>query len=387
MSLHHHKWDPQVGDHSTLAPFALIMQRSTWTHLATLAEQLAAETLAAESELLQRPDLWLTLAFPSPLRRLLRHNTPATLTPTAARSMRFDFHLTTTGWQISELNSDVPGGYTEAWNLPRLIVQHLPDNLTPAGNPAAAYTHAIAKSANGKPVALLCAPGYMEDRQLITHLAAQLREQGTSACIADLRQLHWHHGHASLLLNNTLTPLGAIVRFYQSEWLAQLPRRHNWQPLFLHGKTPVTNPPAAALTESKAFPLIWPSLHTKLPTWQRLLPETRPARQTPWPNNPDWLLKGAYSNNGDEVLFPELASPKTLRHLRRELFFTPHRWIAQRRFTPLPIDTPLGPAFPCIGIYIIEGQAAGIYARLSPNPLIDFAATEVAVLLHEDDQP
>src|SRR5215831_8180411 len=42
------KWDPQVGDVSTLAEFSLLMKAAAWNELAELAERLAAETLAAE---------------------------------------------------------------------------------------------------------------------------------------------------------------------------------------------------------------------------------------------------------------------------------------------------------------------------------------------------
>src|SRR5215472_2394915 len=44
------KWDPQVGDVSTLAAFPLIMRGSVWSNLARYAEQLAAEAFSAEVE-------------------------------------------------------------------------------------------------------------------------------------------------------------------------------------------------------------------------------------------------------------------------------------------------------------------------------------------------
>src|SRR5438128_131288 len=58
------KWDPQVGDVSVLAPFALLIDESTWRELARLAEALARETLAAERELLGRPKLHRLLGLP-----------------------------------------------------------------------------------------------------------------------------------------------------------------------------------------------------------------------------------------------------------------------------------------------------------------------------------
>jgi hypothetical protein len=46
--LDHCKWDPQVGDHSALASFPLVITRATWQTLARDAESLAAETTRAE---------------------------------------------------------------------------------------------------------------------------------------------------------------------------------------------------------------------------------------------------------------------------------------------------------------------------------------------------
>jgi hypothetical protein len=58
--------------------------------------------------------------------------------------------------------------------------------------------------------------------------------------------------------------------------------------------------------------------------------------------------------------------------------------VAQRRFAALPVETPAGPMFPCLGVYTVDGQAAGIYGRLAAKPLIDYAAVDVAILVPED---
>jgi hypothetical protein len=63
------KWDPQVGDVATLAPFPLVMKSSLWDVLAAQAEKLAAEATAAEIEILQRPELLKVLGLPRALRQ------------------------------------------------------------------------------------------------------------------------------------------------------------------------------------------------------------------------------------------------------------------------------------------------------------------------------
>src|SRR5690242_18831540 len=93
------KWDPQVGDVSTLAPFALSISRATWRQLSAWSEAMSHEALAAEAELLRRPDLHRQLGLPRRIRRLLRREGESHPSPAAARTIRFDFHWTTDGWR------------------------------------------------------------------------------------------------------------------------------------------------------------------------------------------------------------------------------------------------------------------------------------------------
>src|SRR5262249_15567269 len=93
------KWDPQVGDIDTLAPFPLVLNARVWNQLADYAEQLTAEAISAENEISSQPDLIAHLGLPRALRRVLADESP--LTPAAGRVMRFDFHHTTQGWRIS----------------------------------------------------------------------------------------------------------------------------------------------------------------------------------------------------------------------------------------------------------------------------------------------
>jgi hypothetical protein len=97
------------------------------------------------------------------------------------------------------------------------------------------------------------------------------------------------------------------------------------------------------------------------------------------------LLKTALCNTGDTVSVRALMTASDWSKAARSARWFPMDWVAQRRFEPVPLATPLGPVFPCIGVYTIDGHAAGIYARLSGGPIVDFSAVDVAVLLEEDD--
>ena len=62
----------------------------------------------------------------------------------------------------------------------------------------------------------------------------------------------------------------------------------------------------------------------------------------------------------------------------------PERWVLQRRFVPAPIASHLGPVYPCIGVYTINGRASGVYARASVRRVTDYAAMDVALLIDEE---
>jgi hypothetical protein len=376
--LDHFKWDPQVGDVETLARFPLVLPAATARGLAALAEALAAETALAERELLGRPDLLRRLGLPRRMFRVLAD--PAVdPSPAAARVIRFDFHPTADGWRISEANSDVPGGYAESSHLPRLMAEHWPQ-YRPAGDPAGALAQAIHEY-HGAPgrVGLLAAPGYVEDQQVVACLAAELRGRGWATVHGRPGQVEWERGRARL----RSLPLDVVVRFFQGEWLARLRDPARWRPLFRGGRTPVCNPGPAILAESKRFPLVWDELTTPLPTWRALLPETRDPRTTDWVRDPDWLLKAAFGNTGDEVIDPTAVPSRVWRRAAWEVRLRPRAWTAQRRFAAVPVQTPAGPMFPCLGVYTVDGRAAGIYGRLSPKPLIDYTAVDVAVLVRD----
>ena len=376
--LKHCKWDPQVGDVSTLAPFPLLIENRRWTELERLAEQLSAELFEAERELLQREDLHRTLSIPGPLRRLLRKARRLTPTPPAVRVMRFDFHWTRSGWQISEVNADVPGGFSEASEFTRLMSKALPPTKPP-GDTAALWAARMASAAAGQPIALLAAPGFLEDQQVISYLARVLGTNGIQAWMARPEQLQWKQEWA--YLNDR--PLGAIVRFYQAEWLPQLSRRSQWQLLLAGGKTPVTNPAACVFGESKRFPLVWNGLQTKLRTWERLLPETRHPGEVPWRSDDSWLIKTAWCNTGDTVSARGWIPERQWRRASWSATLFPRNWVAQRRFQPAPVDSPIGKIYPCIGVYTIDGKACGAYTRISTGPVIDHRAVDAALLISE----
>jgi glutathionylspermidine synthase len=219
----------------------------------------------------------------------------------------------------------------------------------------------------------------MEDHQIVAHVGDALRQAGMAAHVLSVEQLDWTSGRARCDAGE----VDLVFRFYQAEWLARLPR-HRWERMFFGGETQVVNPGVAALSESKRLPLIWDELRTPLPTWRRVLPETRALADAPWATDEGWLIKKAYSNTGDTVSIRSAMSTWGWARRVAAARVAPSQWVAQRRFSVVPVGGDQEPAYPCIGVYVIDGKAAGCYARLTDGPVVTFAASDVALLIYDD---
>jgi hypothetical protein len=225
----------------------------------------------------------------------------------------------------------------------------------------------------------------MEDHQVIAFLAARLRERGCRPHLAKPEQVVWRDGVAHLATPWHRGPLQAIVRFYQAEWVSRLPGKCGWRCFFRGGRTPAANPGLAVISESKRFPLVWEKLSTAMPTWRALLPDTRDPREAPWSRDDGWLLKTALCNTGDTVSVRAFMLPGEWHRTRFAVQLSPGNWVAQRRFESVPVPTPVGLRHACVGVYTVNGRAAGAYARLSDKEVVDFAAVDAALLLDDDD--
>lgn len=381
------KWDPQVQDVCTIAEFPLVLRADAWSELRALAELLARETAAAERELVARPELHRSLGLPKRARKALGRAARAGRSAGRARLERFDFHLAADGWRITEVNSDVPGGINEASGYAALFAPHVPQAVA-VGDPAAAYARALSAAlAPGSRIALVHATAYTDDAQVMRYLARCLEERGARPLLASPAHLRWRDGFASMETLWDRGPLDALVRFFPAEWLTDLPGRCGWPLWFAGAATPLSNPATAILTQSKRFPLVWDALATSLPTWRRLLPETRDPREVPTAHGDQWVLKPALGRIGEDIAMPSVTPPDEWRRIARAARRHPDSWVAQRRFESVPLETPAGPVFPCVGVYTVDGQAVGAYGRVARRPLIDGSAQDAPVFVIAQPPP
>lgn len=379
------KWDPQVEDTSILADFPLILSRAAWQEIAGLAEHLAAETLAAERELIERPELQQRLGLPKPIARLWK-KPPRVLPAGDVRVIRFDFHLTADGWRISEANSDVPGGYNEASGFSLLMRDHYPD-FSLSADPAEMLAQAICAQVGGRGVvALVHATAYTDDRQVMAYLERYLQRLGLQTHMIAPDHVGWN-GHGNYLRTSQKNSVGEkidlILRFFPAEWLPNLRSNAPWQHFFTTFLTPACNPTTALLTQSKRFPLIWDALRTPVDTWRQLLPETADPRQGGFPMDETWVYKPAWGRIGEGIGMRGVTSAKEWKAIQGHVKRHPEEWVIQRRFEALPVPAADGNQqwYPCIGVYTVNGRAAGIYGRISTAPIITSTAKDVAVLV------
>ncbi|MFO0874659.1 MAG: glutathionylspermidine synthase family protein [Phycisphaerales bacterium] len=390
------KWDPQNADGAAVAPFAIELDTAEWKVLVEASEALAAELVAAERALLAAPRAWPTLALPRGFTAALRRaSRDGSLRCAGPRVLRFDFHPTTDGWRLSEVNADVPGGFIEAAALAHLVKELGGGEGDHPGDPGEALADALAAALGGAgDVAMMHATAFTDDGQVMVHLARRLVPRGlrahlvapdhvcacapaASAPAASVRQglvmrTGWREGQ-----------IDAIVRFFPAEWLPGLPRSADWSTL-LRAEAPQCNPPTALLAQSKRLVLATRAIGLSLPWWERFLPETRDPRDVPRSERrraESWILKPALGRVGEGIAIAGAVDERVRRRIALNAMLWPRHWIAQRRFDSVALTTGDGPRHLCLGVYVVAGRAAGVYGRLAPRPLIDARAQDVAVLI------
>ncbi len=379
LHLYCNKWDTQVGDERTIAEQALIVPRAEWEWLCASAEKMAAEVEALEVTVMQDHRYQALVGVPKPFSRILDSLKTRAFGWHSARAMRFDFHPTAEGWRVSEVNSDVPGGWREASTLPLLYHPFYPEMQLPP-SPLSAWGDSVYRLTQGGLVALLSASGYLEDQQVIRAFADELVSRGTD-CVSlqSPAALRWSSGGMCSLRAGGQR-ISAVVRFFQAEWIVKLPRGTGWEQLLDRSEVPVLNPTICVVSESKRFPLVFDKL-SNCRTLKEFVPECRDPWEVPVNGFDDWVLKVSYSNTGDEVHICGALTAAEQKRLIRKARKSCRNWVAQKRFETCALTSARGLLYPCIGIFVVDGRAAGAYVRLSKGQVTDGFAIEAPLLI------
>lgn len=388
MALEGFKWDPRVGDSEILCDYPLYLKQSAWTELSRLAEQLDQEVLRAESEISCRPDLVRRLSLPGRIRRQIVGQSTHARGP---RVSRYDFHWTSEGWKISEVNSDVPGGYIEASEFAARFASRVGSGATIPGDPTAALADSIDRHACGTgPVALVHATAYSDDAQVMHHIAAVLRTRGRGVCFASPDMIFSAN-------TDSPSPPAHILRFFPAEWLPLLGRRSKWKRYFEDDSIPQTNPATALLSQSKRWALLWDSLESPVPTWRALCPAHREVEPLHRPLCTSSVYKPTLGRVGAGIVMPGMAADskndleylRARKHLQRDRLCSAvglrSNWVSQKRFEAdgFAQDPNHTLRAVCLGVFVIDGTACGVYGRIASGSWIDMYARDIAVLIKQ----
>jgi glutathionylspermidine synthase len=284
------------------------------------------------------------------------------------RLMRFDFHPTKEkGFLISEVNSDVPAGYPEASVLPGLAKKYF-KGYTQHGNLGEVLVNKLQKLAPPESkIAYLHDTHTVEDYQLLHFIGDLLQQRGFRSLYADPSFITWE--------SNKAVDLGAILRYYPVEWL-EFHEKADWRE-FIKSETPSCNHPIALLTQSKRLPLVWDKLGIDLPHWKKLLPKTVCASEMPLKNG--WIYKPAFGRVGEGINIPGTVSDAENLDIKSTAQSCPTQWVAQEMFNSIAFDG-LHLSF---GVFVVDGEFAGLFSRASKLPRIDSEASEIPVLVKE----
>ena len=118
-----YKWDPMFCDSNTLSKYVLILTKEENEELKKLTQELDKETKQAEEYLNKNTKISKKLLLPKKIVKQIP-NIQKYDSSKNIRLKRYDFHPDIQGnWVVTEVNSDVPGGFAESSLLPELARQ------------------------------------------------------------------------------------------------------------------------------------------------------------------------------------------------------------------------------------------------------------------------
>ena len=382
-----YKWDPQFLDSNTIAKYALVITRKEHEELKKLTEGLDVETRAAEEFLNQHLEFIKPLALPKKVSREIK-NMKNYEPEKHVRLMRYDFHPTMEDkWAVSEVNSDVPGGFAEASFMPKAAMELLKDEKFSFINFGKIMVDAMAEKVpqNGKIMMVHCT-SYSDDRQVMQFLGDRLKERGFQILYGAADHIRFKDNIAYSILDGNEGKLDAIFRFTPLEWLTDIkPKR--WQGYF-DTTTVSCNHPVAMYAQTKRFPLIWDTLEKQglsLNMWRELLPDTLEVKAAK--GKEGYIYKPACGRVGEKISIKEACRGDEYKKILLDVKRHPKKYLAQKKFHSRPLIGENGESYHvCLGSYTVNGAHAGYYARISTTPRIDSNAADIPVLIEEDGE-
>jgi glutathionylspermidine synthase len=376
MRFRNFKWDTWASGTCLVLPEALVLSRAVHEHVVRTVEQLNGALGRFEARVRGDAEALRRLAIPPELFPLIRDEEERTL-----QIARYDLFPTEDGrWLVSEFNEDVPGGFNEA-ELPPLLGdpgpglswegdlrQHFVDAFEP-------YDH----------VALLYATGFADDLQHVLILERWLQEAGHRTVLGSPVHLErrWLRPHV------LGTRVAAAFRFYPAEWMPALENLGTW--LRLGVRLPMMNPVHRLVRQSKTIFALWAEdrycdardralVAAHCPRTADFEPAQLPMLRQ---ERERWVLKRAFGRMADGVVIGALSTDRQWGDALTDAARAPAGHCIQEYFRVRPLQFGVGPLYPAIGAYVVNGRFAGYYSRAAARPLITHEAFHVATLVQD----
>lgn len=376
-----YKWDPQFLDNNTVAKYALVISEDEYKTLVKLTEKIDKETIEAENVLNQNLKLAKPLALPKKIYKELK-NMKNYDKDKHIRLMRYDFHPVVGGkWAVSEVNSDVPGGFAEASLLPQNAINFLEGDYYFQSFGERLVDAISKKVVPGGRIMMVHCTCYSDDRQVMQYIGDRLEEKGFKAIYGAADHVNFKDGKAYSILEDNEGELDGIVRFTPLEWLKDIkPKR--WSGYF-DTITPSCNHPVAIFAQTKRFPLVWKTLEkmgVNLSTWRELLPDTIEVKDAK--NKEGYIFKPACGRVGEKISIEEACRDDEYKRILKDVKKHSKEYLAQKKFISDPLKGVDGKDYHvCLGSYTIDGKQSGFYARISNKPRIDSDAADIPVIV------
>lgn len=380
-----YKWDPQYLDNNTVAPYALVITQEEHRELVQYIEKLDRETTAAEEYLNLHQELIKPLALPKRIRKEI-HKITNYEPDKHVRLKRYDFHPTVEGkWAVSEVNSDVPGGYAEGSFMPKLALETIggKDKYWCMNFGEILVAAISSKVRAGGRIMLVHCTSYSDDRQVMQFLGDRLKEKGFEVIYGAADHVKFENGKAYSTLDGNEGELDMVYRYTPLEWMIEMRRKYYKD--YYGSAVPTCNHPIAMYAQTKRFPLVWDELEKNgisMATWRELLPETLEVKDAK--GKEGYIYKPACGRVGDGISIKEACVDDEYKKILKDVKWHPKKYLAQKKFIAKPLETEDGERFHvCLGCYTVEGKHAGYYARISKSLRIDSNAADTPVLIEK----
>ena len=384
-------WDAYVGG-----------ERRVDLHPLVLSEDLHSSAVFAAEDIVRAVGRACERAHDDPLERARYKLHPEVLALAEASHVagdhaslvRVDLLLGEDGvWRACEINADCPGGHNEALGLPRLARAA---GFLSGANPTRVVEHAASRlcglaEQGGEPgaVALLFATAYAEDLQVCAILQRAVEGRGVRAILAPPTAPRLKDGH--LVVNGERVT--ALYRYFPAEYMEGQKNLADIAWAIREGAVRSLSSFSHIFEQSKLGMARACALSHTLDDEDQTaianhLPATLDVSDVPrdqlLAERAGWVVKRALGRVGDEVYVGELHSDADWAPLVDDALkkrAAGEAWIAQRFIRQRTIPTPWGPRYITLGAYVLDGQFAGYFARITPESHVSHDALDVPVFV------